>query len=205
LTGYTAGFDKIFSGSNRKMTIDLSYNNFSADVIRGMLSDLLDIEAKRTFTNVEIRLNNTKLSSSDTYINYTQEELFPTTIQAVSDQTISLSRTERVKIYSEVTTVDENGVETTNTVVTGSKNITVPGAFISSLSGYYKTQTNGRQQIVENNLGIKLKNNRYWRIKLGFDYKSPNTSPTVTGSTYSNSTTREASLAELGYTLADLA
>jgi hypothetical protein len=205
LTGYTAGFDKIFSGSNRKMTIDLSYNNFSAEVIRGMLSDLLDIEAKRTFTNVEIRLNNTKLSTSDTYINYTQEELFPTIIQAVSDQTISLTRTERVKIYSQVTTVDENGVETTNTVITGSKNITVPGAFISSLSGYYKTQTNGRQQIVENTLGVKLKNNRYWTIKLGFNYQSPNTSPTVTGTTYSNPTTREASLAELGYTLADLA
>jgi hypothetical protein len=205
LTGYTAGFDKIFSGSNRKMTIDLSYNNFSTEVIRGMLSDLLDIEAKRTFTNVEIRLNNTKLSTSDTYINYAQEELFPTTIQAVSDQTISLTRTERVKIYSQVTTVDQNGVETTNTVITGSKNITVPGAFILSLSGYYKTQTNGRQQIVENTLGVKLKNNRYWTIKLGFNYQSPNTSPTVTGTTYSNPTTREASLAELGYTLADLA
>ena len=205
LTGYTAGFDKIFSGSNRKMTLDLSYNNFSASVIRDMLSDLLAIEAQRKFTNVEIRLNNTKLSDSDTYVNYTQEELFPTTIQASSDQTISLTRTEKVKIYSEVTTVDENGVETTNTVVTGSKNIKVPGAFISSLNGYYKTQTNGRQQIVENELGIKLKNNRYWRFNLGFTYKSPNTSPTVTSTSYSDQTTREASLAELGYTLADLA
>ena len=177
LTGYTAGFDRIFSGSNRKMTLDLSYNNFSADVVRNMLSVLLDIEAQKKFTNVEIRLNNTKLSSSDTYINYSQEDLFPTSIQSASSQVISLTRTERVKIYSEVTTVDENGVETTNTVVTGSKNISVPGAFISSLGGYYKTQTNGRQQIVENSLGVKLKNNRYWRFNLGFTYKSPNTSP----------------------------
>lgn len=205
LTGYTAGFDKIFDGNNRKMTIDLSYNNFPIEVIRNMLSDLLDIEAKRTFTNVEIRLNNTKLSTSGTYINYTQEELFPTIIQVVSDQTISLTRRERVKIYSKVTTTDENGIETTNTVVTGFKDITVPGAFISSLSGYYKTQTNGRQQIVENTLGVKLKNNKYWTIKLGFNYQSPNTSPTVTDTTYSDPTTREASLAELGYTLADLA
>ena len=205
LTGYTAGFDKIFSGDNRKITIDLSYNNFSIEVVRNMLSALLDIEATRKFTNVEIRLNNTKLSDSDTYVNYLQEELFPSVIQAASNQRISLTRTERVKIYSEVTTTDENGVETTATVVTGFKNITVPGAFISSLSGYYKTQTNGRQRIVENTLGVKLKGNVYWRIILGFTYQSPNTSPTVTRTTYSNPTTREESLAELGYTLADLA
>jgi hypothetical protein len=205
LTGYTAGFDKIFSGNNRKMTLDLSYNNFSASVIRKMLSDLLAIEAQSKFTNVEIRLNNTKLSTSDTYINYTQEDLFPTTISSASNQVISLTRVERVKIYTEVTTVDQNGVETTNTVVTGSKNITVPGALIASLGGYYKTQTNGRQQIVENELGVKFKNNRYWGFNLGFTYQSPNTSPTVTSTSYSSPTTRAASLAELGYTLADLA
>lgn len=203
LTGYTAGFDKIFSGNNRKMTLDLSYNNFSSSVIRKILSDLLAIEAQQKFTNVEIRLNNTKLSSSDTYTNYTQEDLFPTTIVAASNQTISLTRVERVKIYSQVTTVSATGVETTTKVVTGSKDVVVPGALISGT--YYKTQTNGRQQIVENELGVKFKNNRYWRFNLGFTYQSPNTSPTVTSTSYSNTTTREASLAELGYTLADLA
>jgi hypothetical protein len=203
LTGYTAGFDKIFSGNNRKMTLDLSYNNFSSSVIRSMLSDLLAIEAQRKFTNVEIRLNNTKLSSSNTYTNYTQEDLFPTTIVAASNQTISLTRIERVKIYSQVTTVSATGVETTTKVVTGSKDVVVPGALISGT--YYKTQTNGRQQIVEDELGVKFKNNRYWRFNLGFTYQSPNTSPTVTSTSYSNTTTREASLAELGYTLADLA
>lgn len=205
LTGYTAGFDKIFSGNNRKMTLDLSYNNFSISTVRDMLSNLLDIESLKKFTNVEIRLNNTKLSSSDTYINYTQEDLFPTVIQAASNQVTSLKRTEKVKIYSEVTTTDENGVETTNIVVTGSKDISVPGGYVPSLGGYYKTQTNGRQRIVENQLGIKLKKNTYWRFNLGFTYVSPNTSPTVTSISYSNPTTREASLAELGYTLADLA
>ena len=203
LTGYTAGFDKIFSGNNRKMTLDLSYNNFSSSVIRKMLSDLLAIEAQQKFTNVEIRLNNTKLSSSGTYINYSQEDLFPTTIVTASNQIVSLTRVERVKIYSQVTTVNASGVETTTKVVTGSKDIVVPGALISGV--YYKTQTNGRQQIVENELGVKFKNNRYWRFNLGFTYQSPNTSPTVTSTSYSNVTTREASLAELGYTLADLA
>jgi hypothetical protein len=192
------------------MTIDLSYNNFPVEVIRKMLSDLLDIEANRKFTNVEIRLNNTKLSDSGTYVPYTQEELFPTTIQAASSQTVSLTRTERVKVYSKVITTDENGVETINEVVTGSKNITVPGKLISNpgggqTAGFYKTQINGRQQIIEDSLGIKLKNNRYWTIKLGFTYKSPSTSPTITNTTYSDPTTREASLAELGYKIADLA
>jgi hypothetical protein len=210
LTGYTAGFDKIFSGSNRKMTIDLSHNNFPVEVIRKMLSNLLDIEAKRIFTNVEIRLNNTKLSDSGTYVSYLQEELFPITIQAASSQTVSLTRTERVKVYSKVITTDENGVETINEVVTGYKNITVPGKLISNPgggleAGFYKTQINGRQQIIEDSLGIKLKNNRYWTIKLGFTYKSPTTSPTITNTTYSNPTTREASLAELGYKITDLA
>ena len=203
LTGYTAGFDKIFSGNNRKMTLDLSYNNFSSGVMRKMLSDLLAIEAQQKFTNVEIRLNNTKLSSSGTYINYSQEDLFPTTIVTTSNQIVSLTRVERVKIYSQVTTVNASGVETPTKVVTGSKDIVVPGALISGV--YYKTQTNGRQQIVENELGVKFKNNRYWRFNLGFTYQSPNTSPTVTSTSYSNVTTREASLAELGYTLADLA
>lgn len=205
LTGYIAGFDKIFSGSNRKITLDLSYNNFSVDVIRDMLSELLTIEAQRKFTNVEIRLNNTKISSSNTYINYTQEELFPTTLRTASSQVTSLTRIERVKIYSEVTTVNEDGTETTNRVVTGSRDIRVPGEFIPSLNGYYRTQTNERQQVIENDLGSRFKNNFFWRFNLGFTYQSLNTVPDVTSTTYSNPTTREESLAELGYTLDDLA
>ena len=206
LTGYIAGFDKIFSGSNRKMTLDLSSNNFSTETVRRMLSDLLTIESQRKFTNVEIRLNNTKMSSSGTYINYTQDELFPTTIQTSPSQSVSLTRTERVKVYQTVITFDAQGQENPPTkIVVGTKDITVSGAFISSLGGYYKTQTNGRQQIIENELGVKLKGNRFWNIKLGFTYQSPITSPTVTSTTYSNPTTREASLDELGYSLSDLA
>lgn len=205
LTGYTAGFDKIFSGNNRKMTIDLSYNNFSVGTIRTMLTELLNIEAQRKFTNITLRLNNAKINADGNYVNYTQEEIFPTSIQASSNQTISLTRTEKVKIYREVTTVDAEGDETTTVQVVGSKNITVPGAFISSLNGYYKTQVNGRQQIVENELGVKFRNRRFWSIELGFTYQSPNTTPTINGTTYTAPTTRAASLAELGYTLDDLA
>lgn len=194
LTGYTAGFDKIFSGSNRTMTIDLSYNNFSAGTIRTMLTELLKIESSRKFTNVTIRLNNTKIDASGNYLNYSQEDIFPTSIQASPNQTISLTRTEKVKIYEVVKTIDANGVETLTPTVVGSKNITVPGQYISSLSGYYKTQTNGRQQIVESELGVKYKSRKYWTINLGFTYQSPNTTPTVTSTTYSDPVTREGSL-----------
>lgn len=210
ITGYTGGFDRIFSGTNRKITLYLSYNNFSIPALRDMLDKLLDEEAKLTFTNVRIDLNNTKFdTSSRTYTSYTQEELFPTSIIAVSGQTISLTRTERVKTYRTETTVAADGTETTQEVQTGTKNITVPGKEITGVAGvtdgYYKTQTNGRQQIVENTLGAKFNSLRRWNINLGFTYQAPDTTPTVTSSAYSNSTTRAASLAELGYTLADLA
>jgi len=205
LTGYTAGFDKIFSGNNRKITLDLSSNNFSAETVRRMLSDLLNIEAERKFTNITIRLNTTKLSSTArSYVEYTQEELFPTTIQAAANQTVSLTRIETVKVYRTVTTFNQLGVPNPPTkILVGTKNITVPGALISS--EYFKTQTSTRQQIIENELGVKLKKTGVWSINLGFTYRSPSTSPTVTGTTYSNSTTREASLLELGYSLSDLA
>ena len=210
ITGYTGGFDRIFSGNPRKITLYLSYNNFSIAVLRKMLDKLLEEEAKLTFTNVRIDLNNTKFdTSSRTYTSYTQEELFPTSIIAVSGQTISLTRTERVKTYRTETTVAADGTETTQEVQTGTKNITVPGKEITGVAGvtdgYYKTQTNGRQQIVENTLGAKFNSLRRWNINLGFTYQAPDTTPTVTSSAYSNSTTRAASLAELGYTLADLA
>ena len=175
-----------------------------------MLDELLDEEAKLTFTNVRIDLNNTKFdASSRVYTSYTQEELFPTSIVSASAQTISLTRTERVKTYRTETIVAEDGTETTQTIQTGTKAITVPGKEITGVTGvtdgYYKTKTNGRQQIVENTLGAKFNSLRRWNINLGFTYQAPDTTPTVTSSAYSNPTTRAASLAELGYTLADLA
>jgi hypothetical protein len=202
LTGYTTGFSRIFSGNNRKITLDLSSNNFSVETVRRMLSELLTIEVTpRRFTNVEIRLNNTKLSSSNSYINYTQNELFPTTIQVMANQTISLTRVERVKVYSLVQSSNEQGQPNppTRTVI-GTRNITVPGALIPSENKYYRTQINGRQQIIENSLGIRLKASR-WNIRLGFTYQSPITSPTVTSTTYAVETTRSASLAQVTYTL----
>lgn len=210
LTGYTAGFDKIFSPSsnNRKMTLDLSHNNFSVNVIRLMLSKLLDIEATRKFTNVEIRLNNTKLSSSGTYDNHDIQELFPVTIEAAPSQKINLTRNVKINVYQNVTIVDENGAETPTEIVIGTKIISVPGKYISGISGvtdgYYKTQTNNRQRVVEDELAIKLRNNRYWKIKLGDIYKTPDTSPSVSSSSYSNPITQAESYEAAGISASDV-
>ena len=210
ITGYIQGFDKIFKGSNRKMTITLSNNNFSVAVIRKMLEELLDIQALGTFTSVRIDLNNTNLNlTTRSHSSYSQDQIFTNTIEAISGQTISLTRTERVKVFSQVTTVNEDGSETTSRVQTGTKNITVPGKLITGISGvadgYYQTQVNSRQQVVEDALGIRFNSNKRWNINLGFTYSPPSTTPTVTSSAFSNSTTRAASLATLGYSLDDLA
>ena len=210
ITGYIQGFDRIFKGSNRKMTITLSNNNFSVDVIRNMLEELLDIQAQGKFTNVRIDLNNTNLNlTTRSHSSYSQDDLFPNTIEGISSQTISLTRTERVKVFSQVTTVLEDGSETTESVQTGTKSITVPGKLITGISGvadgYYQTQVNSRQQVVEDALEIRFNSNKRWNINLGFTYSPPSTTPTVTDIAFTNSTTRAASLTELGYSLSDLA
>lgn len=208
ITGYIQGFDRIFTGSNRKITITLSNNNFSVSTIRGMLEELLDIQALNQFTNVRVDLNNTNLNpTTRSHSSYSQDQIFTNTIEAISGQTISLTRTETVKVFSQVTTVNEDGSETTSTVQTGTKNITVPGKLIAGISGvadgYYQTQVNGRQQVVEDALGIRFNSNKRWNINLGFTYSPPSTTPTVTSSAFSNSTTRAASLAALGYNPSD--
>lgn len=208
ITDYIQGFDKIFTGSNRKITITLSNNNFSVSVIRKMIEELLNIEAQNIFTNVRVDLDNTNLNLvTRSHSSYSQDDLFSNTIEAISGQTISLTRTETVKVFSQVTTVNEDGSETTSTVQTGTKNITVPGKLITGISGvangYYQTQTNGRQQVVEDALGVRFNASRRWNINLGFTYSPPSTTPTVTSSAFSNSTTRSASLAALGYNPSD--
>jgi len=212
LTGYVEGFDRIFSGSNRKITITLSYNNFGVGVIRNMLQELLDLEKTGNFTNVRVDLNNTKLNAtSRAYSNYSQDDLFANTISSIPSQTISLTRVETIKVYRTVTTVNEDGSETTEEVQVGTKNVTIPGKDITGVpgySGYYKTQTNGRQQVVEDPLGRALnaaQSRGRWLINLGFTYSPPDTTPTVTGSAFSDATTREASLIEAGYSIDDLA
>lgn len=221
LTGYvkspTSGFRRIFTGGNRAMTIDLSYNNFSVGVMTDMLRELLDIANASTniWTNVTIRLNNTKLSQTtgnNSYVNYSQSELFPTTTQSQPNQSTSLTRTELVYVTDLVTTTDADGQTTTTAVrTTKTKNIVVPGAYIADpggglSAGYYQTKTTGSQKIVESQLGQDYRKattqGRRWNISLGFTYTAPSTASTVTGTTYSNPTTRLGSLGTVAnYTL----
>jgi len=208
ITGYIQGFGRIFTGSNRKMTITLSNNNFPISVVRGMLEELLDIQAEERFTNVRIDLNNANLNlATRSHSNYSQDEIFTNTIEEISGQTISITRTETVRVFTRVTTVNEDGSETTSTVQTGTRNITVPGKLITGISGvangYYQTQTNARQQVIEDPLGARFNSNGRWTINLGFTYNPPSTVPTVTSSTFSSPTTRTASLAALGYNASD--
>jgi hypothetical protein len=173
-----------------------------------MLGELLSIQEQGIFTVVRVDLNDTKLDpTTRSHSSYSQNELFPNTIRAIAGQTLSLTRTETVKVFSQVTTVNEDGSETTSTVQTGTQNITVPGKLITGISGvangYYKTQTNGRQQVSEDELGSRFRSNTRWNINLGFIYSPPNTTPTVTSSAFSNPTTRSSSLAALGYNPSD--
>lgn len=207
LTGYTEGFNRIFSGSNRRISLNLSYNNFSVAVIRDMLTELFAIEKAGGFTIVRVDLNNTKFNSTTRgYDSYRSEDLFSNTIQSIPSQTVSLTRIERIKVYETITTTAEDGTTSTETRVVGAKNVTVPGKDIGGT--YYKTKTNGRQQVIEDPLGAAyaaLQARNRWIVNLGNPYSPPDTTPTVTGSTYSDTTTRANSLAELGYTLDDLA
>ena len=212
LTGYKGGFDKIFSGDNRRMTIDFSHNNFSIEVLRKMLTEILEEEeAKPDIANVTIFLNNTNFdASSRKYSNYLSGDIFYlTSIAQLPEQVINLTRVETVNVYRIETIVDENGTESQTPILIGTKNITVPGKEITGVAnvadGYYKIQTNARQQTVEDSLGAKFNANKRWQIDLGNPYKAPDTTPIVTSTTYSNpqgqTVTRASTLAEKGYVI----
>jgi hypothetical protein len=196
--------NKIFSGLNRKITVNLSRNLFSADTIRSIISEVISIERLGKFTNCKVQLAQCKLSSDLKYTAYFQNEIFPTTITPAPDQVTFLTRTEQIYIYRDVEETDDDGNVTTSRVIIGTRNVVIQGAFISSLGGYYKTQVNTMQQIVEDSLGAQYKTLRGIRVELDFSYISPSTSPTIVSTSYINPTTRNQSLIEAGYDPADL-
>ena len=225
LTGYTEGFSRIFSGSPRKITLDLSSNNFSPGVIRTMLQELISIDSQRRFTNVNVRLNNCKLiSSTGRYSEYSQEEIFPSSTESAPSQVTSLFRNERIRVFREIPSIgpsgdpilDENGVPVKVLTQVGTKVVSVPGSYVSSLSGgvayedptgsapVFRSLTNSRQQIVENTLAIAFKTLEFFIINLGFTYKAPNTTPTVVNSTYGSQSTRRSTIEQAGYSWSDV-
>lgn len=224
LSGYTAGLTRVFTGASRKITIDFSSNNFSTGVIRTMLQELITIDKLKKYTSVTVRLNNCKLTSSNKYTEYTQEEIFPTSIEPAPSQNTSLFRNEVIKIYRDVPSLDENGQPRldgsgnpiTVKTQTGTKTVSVKGSYIASKSNgiayntadgsapVWASLSNGRQRIVESTLGVAYKTMTYFKVNLGFTYKAPNTTPTTTNSEYGGQSTRRSTIEQAGYSWSDV-
>jgi hypothetical protein len=199
ISGYESGsLSQIFTGNSRRITIDLSRNSLSTEKIREIISEVSTLDASRRFSNCRVRLAFNKAGVE----NYTQSEVFPVTVSAASDVVTSLYRNELFKVYEERTLTDEEGNTTTVEVQVGTRTVSIPGSLVSGT--YYKTRTDKRQIIEENPVAILFKNLRGILIDLGFTYRSPDTSPTIVSTEYSNSTTRYQSIIDAGYDPADL-
>jgi hypothetical protein len=205
ISNYLQGsFNRIFSGFNRKITVNLSRNLFSANLIRVMINEIIELDRLGRFTNCKVQLLQCKLNLNSKYSSYSQSEIFPTSIVSAPDQVISLTRIEQIYIYNEVEQTDEEGNVSISRVIIGTRNIRVPGQFILSLGKYYKTQINTMQQIVEDSLGAQYKTLRGIRVDLDFDYISPSTAPTIVSTSYADLTTREQSVIDAGFDPQDL-
>ena len=195
ISGVTEGsFRRIFQGGNRKIIINLSKNNFDRVQMRNMISEILEIDDDRIFTNAKVILKQCKQDAEGSYPadGWTQSELFPVETKSLSDQTINLTRTEVIKVYETVTTTDANGVTTSTKRQAGTRSVTVPGQSFSNLgvevtpdgAGYYKTRTSTRTVDEEDSLGLKLRQRNFIDIDLGWTYQIPPTSPVETGAAY---------------------
>lgn len=203
ISGYVTGsLGRIFTGSSRKITVDLSSNNLSASSIREIVSEVYTLDAPRRFSNCRVRLSLNKLDVNGKYSNYTQNDIFPVTVSAGNDVITSLFRNELFNIYEEQTTTDVNGDSTTTRVVVGTRTIRIPGQLISGT--YYKTRIQKTQIVTENPIALLFKNLRGILIDLGFVYRSPSTTPTVIKTEYGDTTTRYQSIIDAGYDPADL-
>ena len=176
-------WEKIFSGGNRALTVNLSKNNLSVNEIRAGIRALYDIAGTTGWSRGRVILSGNK-KVNGRYQSWSQNELFPVGPKNLSDQEISLTRREEIKVYKTVTTVDENGNETTSRVQEGTKFVVVPGELTSG--EYYGKKTLSRTSSSENELGLKFRKMRL-RIDLGFTYNVPPSGATVTGETLSDS------------------
>ncbi len=199
LSRYSSGtLGKIFTGNNRKITVDLSNNNFPITVIKNIINEVISLDSSTSFNNCLVKLAGNKLNASNVYSNYTQDELFPTTTSAGSDVVVALFRNEQFQVYNEVEVTTEAGFPTKTYVLQGNQSLSVPGQLKSGT--YYKTKKSETQLSTENSLGPQFKNLSGIKIDLGFTYISPNTSPVQVSVEFLNSTTRNASITETGLT-----
>ena len=199
LSGYTTGtLGKIFDGNNRKITVDLSNNNFPKRVIQQIITEVISLDSSTNFNNCLVKLAGNKLNGDNVYSNYTQDELFPTKTSAGPDVVVALFRNEQFEVYNEVEVITEAGLPTKTYVPQGNQSLSVPGQLEKGI--YYKTKKTETQVSTEDSLGPQFKNLSGIKIDLGFTYISPSTSPVPVSVEFLNSTTRNASITETGLT-----
>jgi hypothetical protein len=182
-------FDRIFTGTNRDIVLNLNKNNFTGEKIRKFVGNLLNVYDQGIYTKVTVNLSECKFNSSGPYEQHSQTEIFPITPGEIFQTTISLSRTEKIKVYETVIEYDSNGnaISPPTRVQVGTKFITVPGREFTGQSssvtpngdGYYKQKVTDLQSSIETPEEIRYRavSNPYFKINLGFDYVPPNTSP----------------------------
>lgn len=203
LTGCGLGsITQVFTGNPRRITINLSRNLLSVSAIQSVINEVYVIDQQRRFNNCRVLLSGNELDSSARYINYTQSQLFPTTIRQDPDRVTTLFRNEQFYVYQTITITDGFGETTTERVITGTRTVSIPGTLIGG--DYYKTRIEKIQATVENPIAVKFKSLIGIRIDLGFNYIAPNTNPFVYAVEYGNPTTRYQSTIDAGYDPADL-
>lgn len=173
-------WDRVFSGGNRSLTVNLSSNNLSASSIQKSIRKLYEIVGTTEWSRGRVILSGNK-KVNGRYTSYTQNDLFPVTEVSAPSQEVNLTRQEEIKVYKIVTTTDENGNETTTRVQEGTRFVTVPGENVSNT--YYGKKLLNRTATRENADGIKFRTMRL-RIDLGFTYKIPQSGSTIIGETY---------------------
>jgi len=200
LSGYVEGtLEKIFEGNIRKITVDLSNNNFPVTVIKNIINEVISLDSSTSFNNCLVKLAGNKLNGDNEYSNYTQDELFPTTTSAGPDVVVALFRNEQFQVYNEVEVTTEAGLPTKTYVLQGNQSLSVPGQLESGT--YYKTKITKTQVSTEDSLGPQFKNLSGIKIDLGFTYISPSTSPVPVSVDFLNPIeTRNASITETGLT-----
>jgi hypothetical protein len=190
---------KVFSGNTRKITVDLSNNNLSVPEISKIIEEVSDLDSTTNFRNCLVKLSGNKLSASNTYSNYVQQEIFSTGVASGENIVTSLTRSEQFYVYEEIEISDDQGNLTTTFTQISTQSRQVSGAFVSG--AYHKTKRDKTQVSTESALAVKYKNLSKIKIDLGFTYVTPSSGTTIVSTTYEDVTTREASITESGLTL----
>ena len=189
---------QVFGGNTRKITIDLSNNNLSPLEIAKIINEVSNLNSSTNFNNCGIKLSGNKLSASNTYSNYTQQEIFATTVAAGPDIFTSLARIEQFTVHEEIDVADDDGNITTTYAQISTQNLQVSGALVSGT--YYKTKKDATQVTTESELAVKYKNLKKIKIDLGFIYVTPGSGTTIVSTTYIEPTNRNDSITETGLT-----